>query len=75
MVIGGGDTTVEESTYLAKFGSVVYLVHRRDDIRFSKNYAGECSKTFQTKDCLGRSSRRYHGRRLFDHGQSEKHKD
>ena len=45
VVVGGGDTALEEALYLAKICAKVYLVHRRDTFRSAPNTVARLKKT------------------------------
>ena len=53
IVVGGGDSAVEEGTYLSKFASRVHMIHRRDELRASKIMADRAKNDPKIDDRSG----------------------
>ena len=74
IVVGGGDSAMEEATYLTKFASEVLIVHRRDEFRASKIMVARALSNPKIKvawntaveDILGTREKGVHGIMLKD---------
>ena len=74
IVVGGGDSAMEEATYLTKFASEVLIVHRRDEFRASKIMVDRALNNPKIKvewntivtDILGTQKKGVHGVMLKD---------
>jgi len=64
VVIGGGDTALEEALYLAKICSKVYLVHRRDSFRSAPNTVERLKKTENIEIILNSSPDEVYGDKM-----------
>ena len=64
VVIGGGDTALEEALYLAKICSKVYLVHRRDTFRSAPNTVDRLKRTQNIEIILNSSPDEVYGDKM-----------
>jgi thioredoxin reductase (NADPH) len=79
VVVGGGDTAVEEATFLTRFASKVTLIHRRDTLRASKimqeralsNEKIEFLWNTEIKEILGTKEEGVTGIRIFNNQTGE----
>lgn len=75
VVIGGGDTALEEALYLAKICSKVYLVHRRDEFRSSPNTIKRVKNTGNIELILNSVPDEVYGDKMGVTGIKVKNKD
>jgi len=75
VVVGGGDTALEEALYLAKICSKVYLVHRRDTFRSAPNTVARIERTENIELVLNSIPDEVYGDKMGVNGLKVKNKD
>ena len=75
VVIGGGDTALEEALYLAKICSKVYLVHRRDTFRSAPNTVKRVEEKENIEIILNSSPDEVYGDKMGVTGVRVKNRD
>jgi thioredoxin reductase (NADPH) len=65
-VVGGGDSAVEEATFLTRFANSVTIVHRRDELRASKIMANRAMKDPKIIFAWNSEVTRLHGDKSLD---------
>lgn len=66
LVLGGGDSAMEEATYLTKFAAKVYIVHRRDELRASKVMQERAKANLKIEFLYSHVVESVHGDRLMN---------
>ena len=75
VVVGGGDTALEEALYLAKICSKVYLVHRRDTFRSAPNTVARIERTENIELVLNSVPEEVYGNAMGVNGLKVKNND
>ncbi len=75
VVVGGGDTALEEALYLAKICSKVYLIHRRDTFRSAPNTVARIERTENIELVLNSVADEVYGDKMGVNGLKVKNKD